>query len=253
VNVTIIGGTGLLGRHVTPLLREQSHQVTITGRSVSNEPAPGVRGVRADLATGDGVARAIATAETVIHLASDPVKSRKVDVAGTERLLEQIGHRHLIYVSIVGVDRHPLSYYRSKLATERLIEGAGGLYTILRATQFHDFVAYLIGQMTRFPVGLIPRGFVFQPIEVGEVAEEVARLVETRPQGTTPDLAGPEILGIEDLARRYMTARGVEKPLIKYPVPMAAGRASREGAHTNPDRAVGTVTWADYLRRRFGD
>jgi uncharacterized protein YbjT (DUF2867 family) len=252
MNVTILGGTGLLGRHLALMLTERGHKVTITGRTVSPDPAPGVRGVPVDLATGEGVAQAFEGAQVVVHLASDPTQAKNVDVSGTARLLEQIGDRHLIYISIVGVDRHPLPYYRSKLATERLIEDAGGLHTILRATQFHDFVAYLVGRMTRFPVGLIRRGFVYQPIDIGDVAEEIARLVETRPQGMAPDVAGPETLGIEHLARTFMTARGIERPLIKYPALSASGRAYRHGLHTNPDRAVGRVTWAQYLARRFG-
>jgi uncharacterized protein YbjT (DUF2867 family) len=252
MNVTILGGTGLLGRTLAPLLEQRKHIVTVTGRSVPSHPAPGVRGVPVDLTTGEGLADAIHDAEIVVHLASDPLKARMVDVAGTAQLLKQIGDRHLLYISIVGVDRHPLSYYQSKFATERLIEDAGVLHTILRATQFHDFIAYVIGQMTRFPVGLIPRGFVFQPIDTWEIAEELARLVETRPQGMAPDLAGPEVLEVEHLARSLMTARGSERPLIRFPVPTPSGRAYRLGAHTNPGRAVGTVTWAEYLKRRFG-
>ncbi|MGH8913152.1 MAG: SDR family oxidoreductase [Acidimicrobiia bacterium] len=253
MNVTILGGTGLLGKHLTPRLVARGHQVTITGRSVSSEPKTGIRGVRSDLGTGQGLAEAIERAENVVHLASDPARSNEVDVSGTERLLGLLGDRHLTYVSIVGVDRHPMPYYRSKLATERLIEDNDGLYTIFRATQFHDFVAYLMGQMTRGRVGLLRRGWVYQPIDVGEVAEELANLVETHPQGMAPDFAGPEILGIEYLARTYLTATGQRKPLVAVPRFGPVARAFRAGAHTNPDRAVGKVTWAEYLERRFAD
>jgi uncharacterized protein YbjT (DUF2867 family) len=81
----------------------------------------------------------------------------------------------------------------------------------------------------------------------------MAALAESRPQGRAPDLAGPEILGIAHLARTYMTAKGKERPLIQVPRPGRVAQAFRDGVHTNPDRAVGTVTWADHLERRFGD
>ena len=251
MNVTILGGTGALGRLLVRALTDKGHALTIAGHSVLPEPAPGLRGARIDLATGEGLGEAIATAECVVHLASDPRRPREVDVSGTERLLGQIGDRHLVYLSIVGVDRHPFPYYRSKYAAEGLIEDAGGLHTIVRATQFHDLIAYWMEGMTNSPIARVPRGYVYQPIDNREVAAEVADLVEGRPQGRAPDLAGPEILGIEHLARTYMTAKGRRRPLLRYPKPGPVARAFRQGVHTNPDRAVGKMTWAEHLQRRF--
>lgn len=253
MNVTILGGTGALGLVLSRLLIESGHQVTIAGRSASPDSRPGTRSVRVDLGSGEGVSEAIAAAECIVHLASDPGHARQVDIAGTERLLELIDGRHLLYLSIVGVDRHPLPYYQSKYATERLITGAGGLYTIVRATQFHDLIAYRVDRMTHSLIAHVPKGFVYQPIDIREVAGELAALVETRPQGRAPDLAGPEILGIEHLARAYMTAKGLERPLVQIPQMGRVARAFRAGVHTNPDRAVGTVTWANHLDRRFAD
>jgi len=250
--VTILGGGGAVGRIVTRSLIDSGHQVTIAGRSMSHEPRPGTREFHVDLATGDGLSEAIAGAESVLHLASDPHRPREVDVSGTERLLEQIGDRHLTYLSIVGVDRHPLPYYRSKYAAERLIENAGVLYTIVRATQFHDLMAYRVDRMSHAPIAHVPKAYVYQPIEIREVAEEIATLVETQPQGRAPDLAGPEVLRIEHLARTYMTAKGRRRPLIEIPRFGPIARAFRSGAHTNPDRAVGKVTWSEHLERRFG-
>lgn len=253
MNVTIFGGTGLLGSVVASALSERGHTINIAGRSARAGSDPGIRGSRVDLGSGEGVAQAIADAECVLHLASDPLHAWEVDVSGTQRLLGQIGDRHLVYMSIVGVDRHPLPYYKAKYAVEKLIEGAGGLHTIVRATQFHDLIAHRLEQMTRFPIARVPMGHVYQPIDLREVADEVAGLVEARPQGRAPDLAGPEILGIEHLARTYMTAKGKERPLLRYPRPGRVSRAFRQGLHTNPERAVGKVTWADHLQRRFAD
>ncbi len=240
-----------MGRIMTRLLLERGNRVTIASRSVSPQPGPGVNGARIDLTTGEGIAEAMTGADAVVHLASDPNRAREVDVGGTERLLEQVGDRHLIYLSIVGVDRHPLPYYRSKLAAERLIEGAGGLHTILRATQFHDFLVHRVDRMTHSPIARVPKGYVYQPVDIHEVAGELATLVETRPQGRAPDLGGPEVLGIAQLARSYMIAGRRRRPLIEIPRFGPVARAFRAGVHTNPDRAVGKVTWAEHLERRF--
>jgi uncharacterized protein YbjT (DUF2867 family) len=251
MNVTILGGTGALGRLLVRALTDKGHILTIAGHSAPPETGPGLQGARIDLATGEGLSEAIASAECVVHLASDPLRPREVDVSGTERLIGQIRDQHLVYLSIVGVDRHPLPYYRSKYAAERLIEDAGGLHSIVRATQFHDLIAYRMERMTNSPIARVPRGYVYQPIDIREVAAEVATLVESRPQGRAPDLAGPEILAIEHLARTYMTAKGRQRPLVQYPKPGPVARAFRQGVHTNPDRAVGKVTWAEHLKVRF--
>jgi len=253
VNVTILGGTGALGRAFVRPLTDRGHTVTIAGRTASSEPGSLRRGVQIDLGSGEGVGDAIADAECVVHLASDPLHAWEVDVSGTQRLLGQMGDRHLVYMSIVGVDRHPLPYYKAKYAVERLIEDAGGLFTIVRATQFHDLIAYRVDRMTNSLIARVPMGYVYQPTDLREVAGEVAALVESRPQGRAPDLAGPEILGVEHLARTYMTAKGKERPLVSYPKPGRVARAFRQGLHTNPGRAVGKVTWADHLQRRFAD
>lgn len=242
-----------MGRALAPPLVAAGHQVTITGRTVSPEPRPGVRGVRADIATGEGIAEAVAGADVVVHLASDPERADKTDVDGTRRLLEQTGDRHLIYVSIVGVDRHPLPYYRAKLATETLIEETGGLYTIVRATQWHDFLTHRVDRMTNGLVARVPRGYVYQPIARLDAADGIAALVESRSQGRAPDLAGPEVLGIEHLARTYMAAKGRSAPLLQIPKFGPVAKAFRDGLHTNPDRAVGKITWSQHLERRFAD
>lgn len=252
MNVTILGGTGPVGRSLCLSLLTEDHKVVITSRSAGSQPDSGAVRVRADLTSGEGLDEAIANADCVVHLASDPHRSREVDVEGTGRLLERLDDQHLIYLSIVGVDRHPLPYYRSKHAAELAIETAAVHHTILRATQFHDFVAYRMARWARPPIARVPRGYLFQPIDIHDVVTQLAALVEMGPQRRAPDVAGPEVLRIEHLARTYMEAKGIELPLISMPKFGKVARAYREGAHTNPDRAVGTTTWAEHLRRRFG-
>lgn len=242
MRVAILGGSGDLGRSLQPLLDRAGHETVVASRN-SDTPV--------DLSTGEGLVKAIDGSHVVVHLASNARSPEDTDIAGTVRLLEAIGGQHVIYMSIVGVDRHPFGYYQAKYRAEQLIADSGHPHTILRATQFHSFLEFILSKLCRRRMAIVPSGFVFQPIDINEVAAELARLVEEQPAGLQPDLAGPEVLSAEYLARTFMEARGREAPLMKIPVPGAAGRAFREGVHTNPDRAVGTVGWSDYLNERF--
>lgn len=208
--------------------------------------------VRADLVTGDGLAEAIATADVVVLLASNPHDPDGVDVGGTRNLLDVLEDQHLVYLSIVGVDRHPLPYYRAKHHAERMIEDSGHPHSILRATQFHSFVEWrLLGWCHRY-LALVPEGYVFQPVAVEEVATELATISTGPPRELAPDFAGPEILTLTDLARSFLTARGIETPLLSYPKLGSVAAGYRDGLHTNANRAVGVKTWAGYLSDRFG-
>lgn len=245
MRVTVLGGKGLLGRHLRPRLEESGHEVIVASRS-----ARGGAEARADVATGEGLSEAIEGSDVVVHLASDPRQPSKTDVAGTRNVLDALGAQHLVYMSIVGVDRHPFAYYRAKHQAEQLIDKSGARHSILRATQFHDFVSYFLGAACKPPVALIPKRFVFQPIDTDEVATHLAGLVESRAPGLQPDLGGPAIHTAEYLARTLMTAIGRERPMINLPVPGNAARAFKDGLHTNADRTVGTRTWEEYLSTR---
>lgn len=244
MRVTVLGGGGLLGRHLVPLLTETGHEVTTASRSAETV---------ADIESGRGLAEAVADADLVVHLASDARKPAKVDVAGTRNLLDVLDRQHLFYMSIVGVDRHPFAYYQAKYQAEQLIESAGLTYTILRATQFHDFVSYFLGAACKPPIALIPKRFVFQPVDTGDVAAELATIIHARRKGMQPDIAGPAVHDAEYLARSLMEAKGRERPIINLPVPGKAARAFRDGVHTNPDQAIGVTTWEAYLSSQYPD
>lgn len=208
--------------------------------------------VAVDLVTGAGLGSAVADADTVVLLASSPKSPETVDIDGTRNLLGVLRNQHLIYLSIVGVDRHPKPYYQAKWAAEKMIAHSGKTHTTLRATQFHSFVEWSLKGWCHRRLALVPAGYVFQPVAVEEVAAELAAIVRGAPQGMAPDFAGPEVLSIARLARAYMTAKGHETPLLHYPKPGDVAAAYRNGLHTNPDRAVGITTWTTYLADRFG-
>lgn len=242
MRVTVLGGNGLLGRHLVPLLTETGLEVTVASRSSES---------KVDLESGEGLAEAVQDADLVVHLASDARNPQKVDIAGTRNLLDLLDHQHLFYVSIVGVDQHPLAYYRAKYQAEQMIESSDLTYTILRATQFHDFVDYFLGAACKPPIALIPKRFVFQPVDTAEVASELATLIHTRRTGSQPDFAGPTVHDAEYLARSLMKAKGRKRPIVNLPVPGKTALAFKNGLHTNPEQAVGRVTWEEYLSRRY--
>lgn len=244
MRVVVLGGRGLVGTRLTKLLQDAGVEITVASRS--GEPA-------VDIRTGEGLDRTLEGSDVVVHLASDARSPQETDVAGTARILEAIDRQHLVYLSIVGVDRHPFPYYRAKRQAELLIEGSGVDYTILRATQFYPFVEFLLAAMCRRWAALVPARFVAQPIDVDEAASELARAINEQPIGLQPDLGGPEVLTVDELARSFMEARGREAPLIRVPFPGKAAQAFRAGIHTNPERAVGVKTWSEYLQERFGD
>src|SRR5918997_1499323 len=150
MNVVVTGGSGGLGREVMSRLR--SRQV----RAVAASRRTGF-----DLASGEGVREVLADADVIVHAATN-VRFRKVDLDGTRRMIRILQERsqppHLIYVSIVGVDRNPFPYYRAKYACELVLERSGLPVTVVRATQFHTLV-HGIGQFAaRGPVALAPAG-----------------------------------------------------------------------------------------------
>lgn len=243
MRVTVLGGNGLLGRHLTPLLTEAGHNVKVASRSGET---------KANLETGEGLAEAVDRADVVVHLASDARRPQKVDVKGTGKLLAVLDRQHIVYMSIVGVDRHPFAYYRAKYDVEQMIEESGVSNSILRATQFHDFVAFFLGAACKPPVAMVPKRFVFQPIDTLEVARHLAAVVHDPRPGLQTDLGGPEVHTAEYLARTLLQAKGKRRPMVNLPVPGKAAKAFKNGVHTNPDQNVGVRTWEQYLADEFG-
>jgi uncharacterized protein YbjT (DUF2867 family) len=135
-----------------------------------------------------------------------------------------------------------------KVETERIVEHSPVPWAILRATQFHGLVLRLIQSLDRLPVVMpVPRGFLLQPIDLGEVADRVAELALAAPAGRVPDVGGPEVRTFADLARSYFQAAGRRKRVVEAPVPGEIARALREGAQTAPDHRHGEIRWEEFL------
>jgi uncharacterized protein YbjT (DUF2867 family) len=251
--VLVTGGTGVLGRQVVRLLAADGRPVRILSRSPADPPVPGAEVAVADLSTGAGLPEAVAGASAVVHCATDPRNSRAVDVGGTRRLLDaagSAGRPHVVFVSIVGVDRIPVTYYRAKLTAEEAVARSGLPWTVLRATQFHGFVEELLGRLVRLPVVPVPRGWRIQPIDVEEVARRLADAVASGPAGRLPDLGGPEVFPVVELVRDHLRRTGRHRPVVEVPLPGALSAALRAGAGLVPGNRSGGRTWREHLDRR---
>lgn len=184
--ILVTGGTGVLGRAVVRHLLDSGHQVRLASR---RPPLAGPRPYAwstVDYRSGDGLDTALNAADSVIHCAGD--FRGEVDRA-LLTALQAAGGPHLVYISIVGVDRIPLAYYRLKLAAEQAIETSNVPYTILRTTQFHDLIRCMFAAAARLPVMLVPDLSV-QPIAVRDVAVRLVELAVRRPSGHARDLGG---------------------------------------------------------------
>jgi uncharacterized protein YbjT (DUF2867 family) len=252
--ILITGGTGVLGRELTPRLRAAGYTVRIMSR---RPPRPGedegLEWAQASLVEGTGLSEALEGAGIVIHAASSPVK-RAVDVDGTARLLEAAkaaGIEHFVYISIVGIEQIDYSYYKNKLAAERLIEDSGLPYSIQRATQFHELIDRLLPTFTRLPVAFLPKNWQFQSISAAEVAERLVSVVEAGPSGRLEDIGGPEVLRLGEMAHSWLSAQGKHKPIVHLPVPGGLSAGFRDGLNTIPESRVGETTWSQWLEERY--
>ncbi|HET9874196.1 MAG TPA: SDR family oxidoreductase [Mycobacterium sp.] len=238
--ILVAGGTGTVGRVVVDQLLDAGVQVRVLSRGHRPQGSTGqVQQVIGDVKTGAGLTEAISGVDTVVACL-DPV-DRLVEAAVAA------GKPHLVYISIVGIDRVPFSYYQRKLADEQLISDSGLRWTVLRATQFHDLVAAALRVLSAPPVMVVPAGWSFQPIDVRDVGVRLADLAQGEPGERVPDIGGPQVLPITELARQYLAAMGKRRPIVSMPVPGRVARAYRSGGHLAPDRAVGTIPFEHYL------
>lgn len=247
--ILVTGGTGSLGSLVVGRLRAGGCNV----QPLSRSERPGT--VKGDLLTGEGLKQAVEGIDVIIHCASKPSNPRQVDVEGTKRLLqvaERAGVSHIVFVSIVGVERNTFyPYYGMKLEVEQMIEHASIPWTILRATQFHEFVFRLIQSLARLPVMIMPKGFLLQPIQAGEVAARLVELALSAPAGRVPDIGGPEVWMAAELARAYFKITGRQWRIVEVPIPGKMAQAFRTGAQLCPDHKYGRIRWEEFLSQMF--
>jgi uncharacterized protein YbjT (DUF2867 family) len=243
--VLVTGGTGVLGRATVPLLLDAGHEVRVLSRRSAPPLPEGVTAYAGDVRTGAGVDRAVDGCDVVVHAASNPrrkVKETEVEGARHVARAARDTGAHLVYVSIVGVDRHRYFYYRAKHAAEQEIARSGAEWTVLRATQFHDLIAMFLGTGWFFRTPQLR----FQPVDVADVAARLAGLVAAPEDGLLADFGGPEVLSIEDLVTVRQAVTGRRTRLM--PVPRVGPFADFDaGRHLAPEHRDGTTTWRQWL------
>lgn len=200
MKIVVIGGTGLIGSKLVTLLRQRGHEV------LAASPDSGVNTL-----TGDGLAEALAGAWVVVDVANSP----SFEDAAVMKFFETSGHnllaaeaaagvRHHVALSIVGADRLPDSgYLRAKVAQEGLIKASGTPYTILRSTQFFEFMGRIADAATEGNTVRLPIAYV-QPVVSDDVVGTLAEIALGTPANATLEVAGPEKFRLDDLVRRVL-------------------------------------------------
>ena len=203
MKIVIIGGTGLIGRALVVLLRAEGHEV------VAASPSTGI-----DVLTGAGLAQALTGAAAVVDVSNAPSFEDEAALAffrsTTTNLLEAARHagvRHVIALSVVGTDRLQASgYFRAKLAQEQLIVGSGMPYTIVRATQFFEFLSTIADGYTRDDTVYLP-GIALQPVAAADVSALLAEIATAAPTGGIIEVAGPERAPLAEFTASWLGAR----------------------------------------------
>ncbi|WP_433022786.1 SDR family oxidoreductase [Kribbella sp. CA-294648] len=242
--ILVTGGTGTLGRPTVTALRAAGHDV----RVLSRRSGPGL--TTGDLTKGTGLRGAVNGVDTVLHLATS---LGRADITQTQHLIDALrpsGVEHLIVVSIVGIDRIPLPYYRHKLAVERLVEQSSIPYSVLRATQFHNLIDRIFTAQRFLPVLLAP-AVKLQPIAVEDVATRLTALATAPPTGRAPDIGGPEQHTLPALAHLWKQAAKPHRPILPVRLPGKTFRAYARGAAIAETPPFGQKTFTDYLNDRL--
>ena len=246
MKIVVIGGTGLIGSKTVAILRQAGHEV------VAASPKGGVNTI-----TGEGLKAAMAGAQVAIDLANSPSFEEKAvldffETSGRNLLAAEsaAGIRHHVCLSIVGTDRMPGNgYFRAKVAQERLVEASGIPYTIIRSTQFLEFLRGIAdagadGSVVRLSPGL------FQPIAADDVAAFVADAALAAPANGIVEIAGPERGPFAQIVARYLKAVGDTRTVVSDPeARYFGGRVEERSLVPLGEARLGRIGLEDWLRR----
>jgi uncharacterized protein YbjT (DUF2867 family) len=212
MKIVIIGGTGLIGSKTAPILRQRGHEV------VAASPDTGVNTI-----TGEGVKEVLTDAQVVIDLANSPSFEDKAVLEFFETSERHLlpaevsaGVQHHVALSIVAVDRTDNGYFRAKLAEEKLIEASVIPYTIVRATQFMEFLGGIADSSAAGNTVSLPP-VLFQPIAADDVAAFVAEAALATPRNGVVEIAGPERAPFNEIVARYLMAIGDPRQVVSDP------------------------------------
>src|SRR3984893_9559480 len=243
MKIVVIGGTGLIGAKVVEKLKQKGHE------AIAAAPNTGVNTL-----TGEGLKEAMAGAQVVIDLANSPSFEDKAvlefcETAGRNLLAAETaaGVQHHVALSIVGTDRSDNGYFRAKVAQEKLIETSGIPYTIIRSTQFLEFLGAVAassadGNMVRISPGL------FQPIAADDVAAIVADVALAAPRNGIVEIAGPERAPFNEIVARYLKAVGDQRVVVSdREAPYFGGRVEERSLVPLGKARLGRIALDEWL------
>jgi uncharacterized protein YbjT (DUF2867 family) len=245
MKIVVIGGTGLIGSKTVAILRQGGHEV------VAASPNSGVNTI-----TGKGVKEAVAGAQVMIDLANSPSFEDKAvleffETSGRNLLPAEAaaGVRHHVALSIVGIDRSDNGYFRAKVAQEKLIEGSGIPYTIIRSTQFLEFLGGIAASGTvGNKVGISPG--LFQPIAADDVAAIVADVALAAPRNGIVEIAGPQRAPFNEIVARYLKAVRDPREVVSDPEALYfGGRVEEHSLVPLGEARLGRIGVDEWLRR----
>ena len=245
MKIVVIGGTGLIGSKTVAILRQSGHEV------VAASPNSGVNTI-----TGEGVKEAVAGAQVVIDLAHSPSFEDKAVLEFFETAGRNLhpaeaaaGVRHHVALSIVGIDRSDNGYFRAKVAQEKLIKASGIPYTIIRSTQFLEFLRAIAAESTDGNVVRLSPG-LFQPIAADDVAANVADVALAPPRNGIVEIAGPERAPLTDIVARYLKALGDPREVVSDPEARYwGGRVDQHSLVSLGEASRGRIGLDEWLRR----
>ena len=245
MKIVVIGGTGLIGSKVVEKLKQKGHE------AIAAAPNTGVNTI-----TGEGLKEAMAGAQVVIDLANSPSFEDKAvleffETSGRNLLAAEAaaGVRHHVALSIVGIDRTDNGYFRAKVAQEKLIKTYGIPYTIIRSTQFLEFLGAIAasdadGNIVRLSPGL------FQPIAANDVAAIVADVALAAPRSGIVEIAGPERAPFNEIIARYLKAVGDPREVVNDPEARYwGGRVEERSLVPLGEARLGRIGFDEWLRR----
>lgn len=243
MKVVIIGGTGLIGRKLAADLQSVGHEV------VAASPSTGVNSL-----TGEGVAAALNGADVLVDVTNSPSFADD-DVLdffrrSTEQLLSAAtaaGLSHYVALSVVGCDRiHDSGYLRAKRVQEEMIEAGGVPYTVLRATQFFEFLGAIADGSTQGNV-IHMSPAKFQPLAADDVAAALADVATSQPKNSVVDLAGPEASSMAAFIERYLTSVGDQREVVADPSAKYFGAVlDKDGLAPTGQFRAGRISFADW-------
>lgn len=250
MKIVVIGGTGLIGTKVVTQLRQQGHQVIV------GSPTTGINTI-----TGEGLADAMSNTDVVIDLANSPSFEEKAvmeffETSGHNLLAAEInaGVKHHLALSIVGVDRmQNLGYMKAKLVQEDLIKKSGVPYTIIRSTQFLEFIAGIANQATEGKQVHISN-VLFQPIAADDVANFVAKYAVSTPLNDKVEIAGPERFEMFNIVERFLQHSSDPRTVVPDGKPAYFGGEITHAALVPAGKAeLGTINfekwWTNQLQK----